>query len=66
VGPDLFALFLGAGERAGTITAAHLRGRGPADARPLATRIERDPPVGEAEGAWVERALGAAGAVRGG
>jgi alkyldihydroxyacetonephosphate synthase len=64
VGPDLFSLFLGTGGRAGTLTSAHLRGRGPSAARPSATRIERDPPVGEAEGAWIDRALEVAGSVR--
>jgi alkyldihydroxyacetonephosphate synthase len=64
VGPDLFALFLGAGGRAGTITSAHLRGRGPSAARPSATRIERDPGVGEAEAAWIARALATTGSVR--
>ncbi len=64
VGPDLFALFLGAGERAGVITSAHLRGRGPALAHALPLRIERDPPLGEAEGAWITRALDATRDVR--
>ncbi len=64
VGPDLYALFHGARGRAGVITSAHLPGRGPSGARPLATTIERDPPVGDDEGAWIARALDAAGAVR--
>jgi alkyldihydroxyacetonephosphate synthase len=64
VGPDLVALFLGAGERAGTITSAWLRGHGRDRPRALSTRIERDPPLGEAEGAWIERALQAARGVR--
>ncbi len=64
VGPDLFALFLGAGERTGVVTSAHLRGRGPTLARSLSTGIERDPPLGEAEGAWAARAFAAARDVR--
>jgi alkyldihydroxyacetonephosphate synthase len=57
VGPDLFALFHGTGEGAGTITSAHLRGRGPASARPLPAGIARNPPLDEAEGAWIARAI---------
>jgi hypothetical protein len=64
VGPDLFALFHGAGERAGAITSAHLRGRRPPGARPAPTTIPRDPPADEAERAWIDRALAAAAAVR--
>jgi alkyldihydroxyacetonephosphate synthase len=64
VGPDLYALFHGAGERAGVITSAHLRGQGGPPARPLATRIEREPPMGELEAAWITRALEAARAVK--
>ncbi len=64
VGPDLFALFLGASERAGVITSAHLRARGPSPARELPVRIERNPPVGEVEQAWIARALDAARSVR--
>ncbi|MFT3773755.1 MAG: FAD-binding protein [Minicystis sp.] len=64
VGPDLFALFLGTGERAGAITSAWLRGHGSDRPRPLATRIERDPPLGEGEAAWIERALSASRGVR--
>jgi alkyldihydroxyacetonephosphate synthase len=64
VGPDLFALFHGTNERAGVITSAHLRGRGPERARPLPVRLDRDPPLGEAEAAWIGRVLDAARAVR--
>jgi alkyldihydroxyacetonephosphate synthase len=64
VGPDLFALFHGAGERAGAITSAHLRGRRPPGARPAPTTIPRDPPADAAERAWIDRALAAAAAVR--
>jgi alkyldihydroxyacetonephosphate synthase len=60
VGPDLFALFLGTEERAGTITSAHLRARGGEQPRPLGTRITRDPRIGETERSWIERALTAA------
>jgi alkyldihydroxyacetonephosphate synthase len=63
VGPDLFALFLGAGERAGVVTSAQLRGRGSRTARALPFGIDRDPPAGEAESAWITRALDAARAV---
>jgi alkyldihydroxyacetonephosphate synthase len=64
VGPDLFALFLGAEERAGTITSATLRARGAERARELPTRIERDPAVHAGESAWMERALNAVREVR--
>lgn len=64
VGPDLFALFLGTGERAGAITSAWLRGHGPDRPRALPTRIDRDPPLGEGEAAWLERVLTAARGVR--
>jgi alkyldihydroxyacetonephosphate synthase len=63
VGPDLFALFLGAGERAGVITSAHVRVRSSDDARALPTTIPRDPPLGADERVWMDRALAAAGAV---
>ncbi len=55
VGPDLFALFLGMGGSVGEIASAWLRGQGRARARPLPVRIDRDPPLLEAERAWVER-----------
>ena len=64
VGPDLFSLFLGAAERAGVITSAVLRGRGPDRPRPLTTRIDRDPPLDLTERAFVDRALEAAAGVR--
>jgi alkyldihydroxyacetonephosphate synthase len=63
VGPDLFALFLGMRGRVGTILSAHLRAHGGSAPRPLATGILRNPPVGEAEGAWIERIAGAAAGV---
>jgi alkyldihydroxyacetonephosphate synthase len=55
VGPDLFALFLGMEGRVGAISGAHLRAHGPDRPRPLPTRIDRDPKVGDAERAWIER-----------
>ncbi|APR83834.1 Glycolate dehydrogenase [Minicystis rosea] len=64
VGPDLFALFLGQHERAGSITSAWLRGHGRDRPRALPTRIDRDPPLSADETAWIERTLSAARAVR--
>jgi alkyldihydroxyacetonephosphate synthase len=64
VGPDLFALFLGANERAGAITSAWLRGHRAERARPLAVRLDRDPAASEAERTLIERVLAAAGSVR--
>jgi alkyldihydroxyacetonephosphate synthase len=63
VGPDLFALFLGAEGRAGAITAATLRAHGDARPRPLPAALERDPPLGEREAAWIDAAIAAARAV---
>jgi alkyldihydroxyacetonephosphate synthase len=63
VGPDLFALFLGMGERVGAITSAHLRVHGPDRPRPMQTSIERDPPIGNAEAAWLDRVVAAAARV---
>ncbi len=54
VGPDLFALFAGTRGAVGVIEAAHLRlHRKGMRARRLATSIERDPPMGEAEERWL-------------
>ena len=70
VGPDLFALFHGAGDRAGVVTSAWLRVARASGAdraslpRPLATSLDRDPPADDAETAWIDRALAAAGAVQ--
>ena len=64
VGPDLFALFLGMGGRVGAITSAWLRGHAPERPRPLATTIPRDPPIGAAEQAWIDRVVEAAHRVR--
>jgi alkyldihydroxyacetonephosphate synthase len=63
VGPDLFALFLGLRGRVGAITSAWLRGHAPERARPLATTIPRDPPIGAAEQAWIDRVVTAARSV---
>ena len=68
-GPDLFALFAGMHGKAGAVTSAWLRvthdgGSAVTSARPLATSIERDPPVSEGEAAWIERAARAAADVR--
>lgn len=66
VGPDLFALFFGMGGRVGEIRSAHLRvhPRDPA-ARPraLPAHLEHNPPLGEAEAAWIERIARAASSV---
>lgn len=74
VGPDLFALFHGMSGKVGVITSAWLRvirheaGRRPGSPgalpRPLATSIDRAPPLAPAEAAWVDRIAGAAAAVR--
>lgn len=64
VGPDLLALFHGTGERAGTITAAHLRAHGPQRARPMPVAIDRDPAPTPAESAWLERIIDAVAAMR--
>ncbi|HVY49387.1 MAG TPA: FAD-binding oxidoreductase, partial [Minicystis sp.] len=63
VGPDLFALFLGAGGRAGEVTSVDLRAHGHERPRPLPTRIRRDPPIDAAEAALADRLLAAAGRV---
>jgi alkyldihydroxyacetonephosphate synthase len=60
VGPDLFALFLGARERVGAITGVHLRARGPSPARPLAVKLDADPPATSGEEGWIGRAFDAA------
>ncbi len=64
VGPDLFALYLGTGGRAGVVTSAHLRAFGEGRARPLRTSIDREPPLTEAERTWIDRALDAVAGVR--
>lgn len=64
VGPDLFALFLGMGGRAGSITSAHLRAHGPDRPRSTPFTAERDPAKSPAEQAWIDSALAAAAAVR--
>ncbi|MFO0761299.1 MAG: FAD-binding protein [Byssovorax sp.] len=64
VGPDLFALFLGQREQAGTIASAHLRAQGPDRARRLPCAIDRDPPVEPTEQALVDRVMDAVRRVR--
>jgi alkyldihydroxyacetonephosphate synthase len=64
VGPDLAALFLGMRGEAGVITSAHLRAHGESRPRPLATGVDRDPPVGDAEAALIGRVIAAARAAR--
>jgi alkyldihydroxyacetonephosphate synthase len=64
VGPDLFALFLGLKGRVGAITSVHLRARNAERPRALLTSIPRQPPLGEAEGAWLDAVVNAARAVR--
>ncbi|HZF52331.1 MAG TPA: FAD-binding protein [Polyangiaceae bacterium] len=64
VGPDLFALFLGTGGRAGSITSADLRVRGRFSPRPMPLAIDRDPAQTPGEQAWIDRAIAAAAAVR--
>lgn len=74
VGPDLFALFHGMHGKVGAITSAWLRasrldpGRAPgrpgALPRPLATSIDRSPPLSAEESAWIDRVTAAAAAVR--
>lgn len=63
VGPDLFALFLGAQGRAGAITSATLRVHGAARPRALPAALEHDPPAGEREAGWIEAVLTASRAV---
>jgi alkyldihydroxyacetonephosphate synthase len=72
VGPDLFALFHGMQDKAGSITSAWLRvsrleggGRPAALPRALATSLDRDPALSPAEAAWVDRVAAAAAGVRG-
>lgn len=65
VGPDLYALFHGAGERVGVVTSAHLRAhRNGLAARPLPSGVDRDPPLHEAERAVVDRLFDAAKTAR--
>lgn len=55
VGPDLFALFLGMGGRAGVITSAHLRAHRSERSTVLPLVLEREPPVAPDEQAWIDR-----------
>lgn len=59
VGPDLWSLFFGTQGRAGRIHSVHLRVRGETPT-PLETPLDRTPPVGDREGAWIDRAVTAA------
>jgi alkyldihydroxyacetonephosphate synthase len=64
VGPDLYALFHGQGERAGVLTSAHLRvHRSGLEPRPLASGVERNPPLSGDERDITTRALAAASGV---
>ncbi|AUX38335.1 MULTISPECIES: FAD-binding oxidoreductase [Sorangium] len=64
VGPDLFALFLGVGGRVGAVTSVHLRAHGASRPRALPTSLPRQPPLGEAEAAWLDAVVSAARDVR--
>ncbi|WP_437876544.1 FAD-binding protein [Sorangium sp. So ce513] len=64
VGPDLFALFLGVNGRVGEITSARLRAHGASRPRALPTSLPRQPPLGDAEAAWLDAVVGAARGVR--
>jgi alkyldihydroxyacetonephosphate synthase len=64
VGPDVFALFLGADERVGVVTSAMLRARSQAHRpRALSTSLDRNPPMNEGEARLVDRVLTAASRV---
>ncbi|MEJ7729947.1 MAG: FAD-binding protein [Polyangiaceae bacterium] len=64
VGPDLLALFHGAAERVGTITAAHLRVHGRQRPRGMPVSFDRDPPPTPGEAHWLERIHRAVAALR--
>jgi len=64
VGPDLFALFLGARGAVGEIRSAYLRAHGPSQARRLSSGINRDPSLPDAERGWLDRIADAAAHVR--
>jgi alkyldihydroxyacetonephosphate synthase len=64
VGPDLFALFLGVGGRVGAVTSVHLRAHGASRPRALPTSLPRQPPLGQAEAAWLDAVVSAARDVR--
>ncbi|MEZ4294453.1 MAG: FAD-binding oxidoreductase [Polyangiaceae bacterium] len=70
VGPDLFALFQGNGDKVGTVTSAWLRARRVAPEgeagglpRPLATGLPREPAMSAEEERWIERMSAAAAGV---
>ena len=61
VGPDLYALFHGMRGRVGEIRDAFVRvHRNGLEARALPAAIDRDPPIGRAEGEWIDRVVDAA------
>jgi alkyldihydroxyacetonephosphate synthase len=65
VGPDLYALFHGMNGKVGDIRDAFVRvHRNGLEARPLPAAIDRNPPVGRAEGEWIDRVAEAASAAR--
>ncbi|AUX27591.1 alkyl-dihydroxyacetonephosphate synthase [Sorangium cellulosum] len=64
VGPDLLALFLGMQGRVGAITSVHLRAHGASRPRALPASLPRQPPLGDAEAAWLDAVLSAARGVR--
>jgi alkyldihydroxyacetonephosphate synthase len=63
VGPDLFALFLGMQGRVGVIRSAFLRVHGPSRPRWLETTLPRDPPIEQAEQAFLDQIATAAAQV---
>jgi alkyldihydroxyacetonephosphate synthase len=63
VGPDLWSLFFGTEGRAGRLHSVHLRVRG-REPSGLDTPLDRDPPLGEGESRWVDRAVDAVAQLR--
>ncbi|MFO0616206.1 MAG: FAD-linked oxidase C-terminal domain-containing protein [Polyangiaceae bacterium] len=65
VGPDLYALFHGMNGRVGEVRDAFIRvHRNGLEARALPAAIDRNPPIGRAEGEWIDRVAEAASAAR--
>jgi alkyldihydroxyacetonephosphate synthase len=58
VGPDLWSIFFGTNGRAGRIHSVHLRVRADAPT-PIATPIDRNPPIDDVESRWIDRAIDA-------